>query len=390
MIIYLLLFCILLSSVTQDIGIFSRALPSIIIRNTCYIIIAIIYRRELLQLFKEEKIIKYFSLLSALLIIWGIVISKDIYDYTVCIEYIFLPLLPIWIILMGLPNNYKLLKFIFWCMLILSFSKYSTESQSMNNFGGYTSLLYIFVLFLPNINIFKKIILLFLWFISLTFDITDRTHWLMMIGSMLLAIISYSNLSLKFSKLNNIIRKLLFIAPFVMVISIFTSLNIFNLSESKEFEDMQGDEIENVDTRTGLYEEVLTDQGGEFSWIFGKSFIGKYNSSLAESYGLIKLNRIGCEVGILEMFIRGGLIYVFIIAVLFFKISKKGITESSNKFTKIMSFFILLYWIVFFIELQMSSGNWTIALWMAFGLILNNEIRAMDDDKIKIWSKKCI
>ena len=338
-----MLFCILLSSVTADLGLFSQALPSILLRDVSYIVLTFVFRRQLFQLLKEETDIKFYSIFSVLLLIWGLFASKSINEYAVCIENLHIPLLPIWIILLRLPNHTKILKFIFWCMMILSISKYVTESQSMNNFGGYTSLLYVYVLFLPYLNKIKKLIVLIFWILSLTYDMTDRTHLLVMTCSIILSFAVYTNLYTKILIRNSNFCKLMILVPFIMVILVFTSYNIFKLSESEQLAHIQGAGTEHVDTRSELYKEVISDQGGIVSWIIGKSYIGSYDSSLADYYGGIIFHRMGCEVGILEVFIRGGLSYVIIIALLFRRISKLGLMNSSNKFCKSIAYFILLY-----------------------------------------------
>lgn len=382
---YVAIFLIFLSNVAIDIGIFSNFMPTIIIRTGCYILLGFRYRNELKKIFNNNRYLLYFSLTTFLLLVWGLFLSKKMEEYAVCIEHFFLVLMPVWIILMRQSINRRYLLFIIIIDFSLGLSKYFGEhSMGMGNYGGYTSILYFYIILFPYLSLLWKICMLLFWIMSFCYDVTDRTHMLMMVGCLMISLMQYYNI-MKFNcKIWNFVHRTFIAIPFfVIVLSTLDIFNVFSYSESKTFEGMQGDEQANVDTRTGLYKEVIDSQDGVMDWLIGKSYIGTYKSSLDIVYGYSNYRRMGCEVGILEVLIRGGLLYIFIISILFYSISRKALLKSSNKFCKALGMFVLLYWLTFFIELQMDAGIWNIALWLAFGVIMNPKVRQMTDNEIK-------
>lgn len=392
MIVYLALFLIILSPVAISLGIFQNALPAIIIRLVAYGILTYKFRFQLIQLYKKDKIIKYFSLSTFLLLVWGMGMCHNIEEYATCIGHFTIVLFPIWIIMMYQPNHKDYLRFIFWGILFLGFGKYFGKyEQSMNNYGGYTSILYFFIFFLPIIKLRWKAILLVFWVMSLTYDSTDRTHMIMMLGTLVFSILQYTNLRMISFGLYKKICLFGIITPTICIIFFFSGVfNVFSLAESDKLDGIQGAETTNVDTRSSIYKEVIDDQNGIISWVIGKSYIGTYKSNLAETFNLVVFHRLGCEVGILEILIRGGLVYVFLVMILFYRMAHAALCKSSNYFCISLGLFVLLYWIVFFIELQMDAGNWNIALWLAFGLISNPSIRSMTNKEINLYYKNII
>lgn len=55
---------------------------------------------------------------------------------------------------------------------------------------------------------------------------------------------------------------------------------------------------------------------------------------------------------------------------------------------KIISIFVVLYWCVMSIELQMSQNSWSIAFWLSIGLCYNKRLLNMTDKRISLFIKK--
>ena len=384
MIIYLALFLILLAPVALDIGLFNQHLPAIAMYIIGYIMLVCSFWMRLKRIVKEHVALCRYIVLTSILLMWGLFLCENMEQYAVCIEHLCLLFMPIWIVLMRQLKNRAYLRFIIWCVFILGLFKYFGKYDSgMYNYGGYTAILYLYILFIPYFSIKNRFFIILFWIMSFVYDITDRTHMIMMIGCLSIAICQYFIYISLSNRVWKYIHGLLFILPFLLVGSlILGNFNVFSISESQLLEGLQGEEQLNVDTRSWLYKEVISSQGGFLTWFIGKSFIGSYISSFEVDTHVI-YHRMRCEVGILEILIRGGLLYLAIIAYLYYKVSKQALCESRNKLCKSIGLFVLLYWNMFFVELQMNSCLWNVALWLAFGIILNPNIRNMTDSQVK-------
>ena len=63
--------------------------------------------------------------------------------------------------------------------------------------------------------------------------------------------------------------------------------------------------------------------------------------------------------------------------------------STTVKYTFI-SIFVVLYWCIMSIELQMSQNSWSIAFWLSIGLCYNDRLLNMTDKKISLFMKKRI
>jgi hypothetical protein len=64
--------------------------------------------------------------------------------------------------------------------------------------------------------------------------------------------------------------------------------------------------------------------------------------------------------------------------------------NSRNHIMKVISIFVVLYWCIMSIELQMSQNSWSIAFWLSIGLCYNDRLLNMTDKKISLFMKKRI
>lgn len=391
MIVYIALFLIVFSPVAIPLGIFHNALPTIIMQLVAYMLLVYKFRDELWLLLKREKFLWRFSVLTLILIFWGLLRSHNVEQYAVCIEHLTIIVFPVWIILMRQPECKLYIRFMTWSIFLLGFVKYLGEhSSGMMNYGGYTAILYVVILFFPCVSNKYKIFLCVFWCMSISYDITDRTHMIMMGGCAVITLLSFSYIYDNFFFRIRTIRQIGLATPIIVTALLFAGIfNVFKYSESEELSGFQGEQI-NVDTRSDIYYEIFNDTHSFVDWIAGKSYVGTYESSLAEAFSMTHFQRMGCEVGILEIFVRGGLLYTIIVFLLFSNVTRIAFKYSNNRLCKNMGLFVLLYWVVLFIELQMNNGMWNIALWMAFGIIMNPQILAMNDKEIKDYFQDVI
>lgn len=114
---------------------------------------------------------------------------------------------------------------------------------------------------------------------SFEFDLTDRTHLIMMSSVAILSLLTIFRWKLITENLNKI-RNILLYLPIVLFITASIGLfNIFNLTNTSKFEQTFSNG-QTTDTRTELYKEIIYDQTDIFNIILGKSFAGTYNSNL--------------------------------------------------------------------------------------------------------------
>ena len=140
------------------------------------------------------------------------------------------------------------------------------------------------------------------------------------------------------------------------------------------------------DTRTFLYEEVLTYMKSNDSFIFGEGATAKYKTVYfdEESVGVIK-GRYGTEVGFLNILLYAGIVGVVLYALVLFSAVYYGIAYSNNYFCKMLAIFLAFRWILFFIEDFVVYDMNFYFLWMAIGLCLSKDFRALSDADIRAY-----
>ena len=338
----------------------------------------------------SHKLIKYFILyvLSNLIISTFFVQGWD--NWGLYFTHTSILFLPIWSYLVQSKQKGKYLSIILIVILLLSLLKYPYKGdQTMTNFGGSTAILYLYALFFFKLKNTMKILIALFFIMSFEFDLTDRTHLIMMSSVAILSLLTIFRWKLITENLNKI-RNILLYLPIVLFITASIGLfNIFNLTNTSKFEQTFSNG-QTTDTRTELYKEIIYDQTDIFNIIFGKSFAGTYNSNLKDAYELVKFHRNGVEVGILEFYLWGGLFFIILFFCLIRNASAYAMRNSRNHIMKVISIFVVLYWCIMSIELQMSQNSWSIAFWLSIGLCYNDRLLNMTDKKISFFMKKRI
>ena len=138
------------------------------------------------------------------------------------------------------------------------------------------------------------------------------------------------------------------------------------------------------DTRSGV-EVWMYDDMTSTDWIIGKGIKGKYycpiveNVNDAEGAGY----RDNIETGYLQIILKGGIISLALLLLIFVPAVYKGLFKSKNVLSKAAAMWVLL-WIVY---LYPSGGivftmNY-ILVWIATGICYSQKIRDLTDDTIK-------
>jgi len=151
--------------------------------------------------------------------------------------------------------------------------------------------------------------------------------------------------------------------------------------------------VEFQDSRTFLYQEVLTDLSSNEK-LFGKGSLGTYYSDFFERTRrhYVRIGEIGwagdspiritTEVGYLQMLLKGGYILLITNILITLRAAYLGIFKTKNSFTRKLSFYVLIITILSVISFRPAFTPTFIILWVAIGTILNKKNRAMNDAEI--------
>ena len=152
------------------------------------------------------------------------------------------------------------------------------------------------------------------------------------------------------------------------------------------------------DSRTFLFRELMSELNFTEK-IFGRGSLGTYYSEYFEHtkwyvvdvlkkpwYG-DSSTRITIEVGYLQMILKGGFIMMLLNLIILISSSYVAIFKSRNKFIKRLGYYILIFMILYLIELRPTFTPIFFILWMAIGTVLNKKYRLMDDEEINALIK---
>ena len=152
------------------------------------------------------------------------------------------------------------------------------------------------------------------------------------------------------------------------------------------------------DSRTFLFRELMSELNFSEK-IFGRGSLGTYYSEYFEHtkwyvvdvlkkpwYG-DSSTRITIEVGYLRMILKGGFIMMLLNLIILISSSYVAIFKSRNKFIKRLGYYILIFMILYLIELRPTFTPIFFILWMAIGTVLNKKYRLMDDEEINALIK---
>jgi len=182
---------------------------------------------------------------------------------------------------------------------------------------------------------------------------------------------------------------LLFITiPFVFLfLGLTGSYNVFKPAEDIDkyvVTNSNGEETNlAVDTRTGLYQEVLLSMQASNTFAFGGGATAKYKSAYFEEEIGKNAGRFGSEVGFLNMLLYEGFVGLILYALLLFSAIYYGIAYSNNFLSKMLALFLAFRWLLFFIEDYNKYDINNYFLFLTIGMCLSKNFRSMTDADIK-------
>jgi hypothetical protein len=140
----------------------------------------------------------------------------------------------------------------------------------------------------------------------------------------------------------------------------------------------------NVDTRTFLYVEVFNSmltRGSSF--LLGEGGAMGYDSIAFLDADLNGKGRYASEVGFLNILLHQGAIGVALYAAMLIVSSVTALRSSSNTVCMMLGLYLLLRWVLLFIEEQPQFDVINYINWVAMGLCLSNRFRALTDEQLR-------
>lgn len=285
-------------------------------------------------------------------------------------------LLPIFLLL-GTPYNIMLLwkSYIKWGVLLCIVCCFYPPTNGMLSFQHNMAFLYVFILCIPFIQKkFKILLIIAAVIITVSYDLNRRSILINNVISFMIVIL-YHWILYK-TVFRNVLISLLVIVPILLFIA--GALGIFNIfkymESSYDYSVSRDVRTLTVDSRTGIYKDVLSEIDSKKAYIWGLGGNGKTKTSL-KGY---RFGRPGTESGMLNHIQYGGLIgfisYGLLLAVASFKASK-----SKNDFMRMLSIFIAFKFLYSFIADQVMLNANTVYLFLCVSMCYNVRFREMSN-----------
>lgn len=263
-------------------------------------------------------------------------------------------------------------------------------------YGFYLSPIAFFLLFFAALSARWKWLVFVISIFVLVADQSARSNIIKFAFPLLLIFVYYFRqvLSIKFLKTFSLI---LFAAPIVFFsLAVTETFNVFKMDEYikgdfiKVAQNEEGDLVEEdlkSDTRTSLYAEVLGTAKEYNSWIVGRSPARGNStvlfSSLSEITG--REERLGNEVGILNIFTWTGLVGVFLFFMVCMSASMLAINHSNNVFSKMLGIYIAFRWAYAWVEDPNYFNIMMWMLWFMIGMAYSPFFRGLTNAQYKLW-----
>lgn len=137
-----------------------------------------------------------------------------------------------------------------------------------------------------------------------------------------------------------------------------------------------------TDTRTFLYEEVYRDLNERGQLLWGKGSGGVYYSEYFNETKEDTDTRLTVEVGILAIFLKTGILGVFLNYLLVNIAAYLAIFRSNNIYSKWIGYFILIHGLILFVENFVAMDVYNLSAWFFSGLCASKNFRAKSDAQI--------
>jgi hypothetical protein len=264
-------------------------------------------------------------------------------------------------------------------------------------YGFYLIPITFLMLFFPILTNRYKILLIAATAVVLLADLGARSN-VIKFGVPILIIMLYYLRNKLPSKIYNTMRLSFFIVPMVLfILGVSGIFNVFNMQDYIKGEikttgvDNFGEIVEQdvrSDTRTFIYEEVLTSSINNNYWLLGRT-PARGNDSYSfgvYAYDLTGRNeRLSNEVGLANIFTWTGLVGVILYSLIFLRASYLAVNRSKNFYAKLLGVYIAFRWLFAWIEdISDFSLNYFMIMTI-LGLCFSYSFRNMTDIEVAVW-----
>jgi hypothetical protein len=340
----------------------------------------------------RENILKIWLLILTFAIGLGIILANDYWDY----KQLFLSVLgfsitPLFYFVGNKSSNFLYINNIFF-KWIFTFGVLLIPLGIVTNYELYARIMipvtFLLLLF-PYVSLKYKTLLLAVSFLSVV-TAPDFRSVQVKLSIAVLFVLGYYFRKFINKKILLFIHSTIFIIPFFFIVGAgYFDYNFFKdgVSSDEEYIVKVGENESNLraDTRTFLYVEVIADLEG-YEWLIGKSAIGSYQSSFYGGGGGDENGkRFGCEVGILNILLRNGLIGVLIYFILLFRLTRRAIKCSQNYLISSIALLLAFRWPLTFIEEFTQYDLNFFFFWVLLGLISNKGMQLLKDKEVSLF-----
>lgn len=352
------------------------------------------YYSEGLQLFNIFFIYTFFLSIYSLFVNTSGVTKYDFIDIFLYIismlscSLVYVIIKPFWF--------YNILRFVIKIspIIVLFIFPFMRNESIGGIYGFLLRPIYFAIIFIVVLNYKYKLLYLGLAIsiIILGYNYDARSNAILTIFCLITSLIIFFYKKLSFLKH---LAWLMIILPFFLL-----SLGVsgtFNIFETDKYLETDFKEESMVDTRTGLYYEVITSAYNNNYVLFGRGIGRGYESEYQELSNLynktatdISSKERHSEVGIHNIFTWGGIIYVLIYTLMWFSIIYYGLYKSNNKYVSGMAIFLSFYYFYSWVENFQSFSIMFISSWFLVAFCLSPYFRKMNDKEICVYIKKII
>ena len=336
---------------------------------------------------KGKKIFLVYWLYSILVIIVGIYKSTSYWDY----KYIFVDYIPFiflsFSIFIGInfdKNKYILdffVKKLFPIILIATIFFFDNNTALVSRLS--IPLLF-FILSFNYINNKSRILIIIISIIVLYIDFNFRTNSLRIFLCYFLLLLFYI-LNYRIN-LINIISFLMIISPIIFIVSgINGTFDIF-IFVSEKINLYYPNELYGYgsNTRTFIYSDVFKSiQENNSSILFGDGASAGYQTLFFTDQILSDKGRLATEVGFLTTLLKSGIFGVLLNFLILIYPAHIAINHSKNKLSKLLGFYLIINWVLFFVEVLQTISVTNFINYIIIGFCLSNKFRNLSDLEVK-------
>ncbi|MGQ8338397.1 hypothetical protein ACUNWD_17715 [Sunxiuqinia sp. A32] len=365
-----------------------------------YIFIALTFWGGSYVFFEAEnrrsiRILKFFLLWNLFSIIRGGIFMADNYwDYKSLIEMGMGLLMPI---IIYTATNKEMVQAIlsFFIKYTLPLFLFFIPFLSLNGWGWYLFPISLLALFYPSLKLKWKVFIIAVALVATLADLTSRSHIFKYGVPIILLLFYYFQNIPALTKLMKLARWIFIIAPwFFFFLATSGVFNIFKVNEYIEgVKDDSTVEKQSLiqDSRTFLYEEVLTSAEKHNYWILGRSpargndtqfFISDKSDSLTG-----RSERVQNEANILNIFTWNGIIGVLLYFLVFYKASSIAVYRSNNIYSKMIGVYVSFRWLYSWVEDYTLFDLNNYVLWLTVGICFSQSFRQMNNSEVKLWAR---